>query len=107
MFDVIRTHPPVPVGQRRGAALALLGSERHDPDIQQQQTFLNGRSVTMVTTVNRKRLNPGVAKHQKWAFFQTVNHSKIVWDPKAKPKGLLGGQWAFKYKKHHVKNRRT
>ena len=48
--------------------------------------------VPIVTqSVNRKRLNSGIAKNRKWEVFQTVNHSRIVWDPKAKTKGLLGG----------------
>ncbi|KAK7922272.1 hypothetical protein WMY93_009174 [Mugilogobius chulae] len=40
---------------------------------------------------NRKHINPGIRKHRKWALFRTVNHSRIIWDSKAKPKGLLGG----------------
>ncbi len=32
-----------------------------------------------------------VEKHHKLQCFQTVNHSKIIWDPGAKPKGILGG----------------
>ncbi len=41
--------------------------------------------------INRKLVNPTHSKNRKWDVFRTVNHSKIVWDPKAKPKGLLGG----------------
>lgn len=60
--------------------------------------------VPIVTqNVNRKLLNPGIAKNRKWEVFQTVNHSRTMWDPRAKPKGLLGqwfsilvlGQWRF------------
>ncbi|XP_038566585.1 uncharacterized protein LOC119897093 [Micropterus salmoides] len=45
----------------------------------------------VMQNVNRKRINPGIAKNRKWEVFQTVNHSRTVWDPRAKPKGLLGG----------------
>lgn len=48
--------------------------------------------VPIVTqNVNRKCLNPGIVKNRKWEVFQTVNHSRTMWDPRAKPKGLLGG----------------
>ncbi len=49
------------------------------------------RVPIVMQNVNRKQLNPGIAKNKKWEVFQTVNHSRTVWDPKAKPKGLLGG----------------
>ena len=32
-----------------------------------------------------------VAKQQKYRLFQTVNHAKVLWDPKVKPKGVFGG----------------
>ncbi len=32
-----------------------------------------------------------IEKHHKLQCFQTVNHSKIIWDRGAKPKGILGG----------------
>nr|XP_055025620.1 uncharacterized protein LOC129415608 [Misgurnus anguillicaudatus] len=35
--------------------------------------------------------NPAVVKNRKWNVFQTVNHSKIIWDSKLKPNGLFGG----------------
>lgn len=49
------------------------------------------RVPIVMQNVNRKQLNPWIAKNKKWEVFQTVNHSRTVWDPKAKPKGLLGG----------------
>lgn len=39
----------------------------------------------------QKGLNPTVRKHRRMNFFQILNHSKILWDPRSKPKGLLGG----------------
>lgn len=69
------------------------GGQVQDAHQQQQQTLrdnLIGRSVAMGMQRGR-RLNPGILKKRKWAFFQTVNNSKIIWDPNAKPKGLLGG----------------
>ena len=35
--------------------------------------------------------NMVVTKHFSISLFQTVQQSKIIWDPRAKPKGLLGG----------------
>lgn len=71
------------------------GRGSHDHGIQQQsfqtETISSVCSVTTTTNnVNRKMINPGIAKNRKWAFFHTVNHSKIIWDPKTKPKGILG-----------------
>lgn len=36
-------------------------------------------------------LNPAIKKLRKLKFFQTVNNSRVLWDPSAKPKGLLWG----------------
>ncbi len=41
--------------------------------------------------VKSKVVNQGILKNKKWGFFQTVNQSRTIWDPKVKPKGLLGG----------------
>lgn len=38
-----------------------------------------------------ERINPAIQKHRMWNFFQTVNHSKVIWCSQAKPQGLLGG----------------
>lgn len=44
-----------------------------------------------VLNVNRKVVNPAIIKNRKWEVFQTVNHSRTVWDSKVKPRGILGG----------------
>lgn len=36
-------------------------------------------------------LNFSIKKHRKFKFFQTLNHPKIMWDPRSHPRGLLGG----------------
>ena len=36
-------------------------------------------------------LNPAIIKLRKFDLFQTVNNAKVLWDPQAKPSGLLGG----------------
>lgn len=36
-------------------------------------------------------LNPAIAKLKKYHIFHTVNHARVLWDSKTKPKGLLGG----------------
>lgn len=52
----------------------------------------NPRVVGKTTqNVNKKLVNPAISKNRKWEVFRTVNHLNIVWDPKAKPKGILGG----------------
>ena len=43
------------------------------------------------STSKRNALNPAIIKNKKWTFFQCLNNARIFWDPKAKPKGLLGG----------------
>ena len=30
-------------------------------------------------------------KQRQFRFFQTVNHAKVIWDSKTKPKGIVGG----------------
>lgn len=75
-----------------GASDGSSGREMVDSDgerngeLAEHQTLLaagsSGQMVTRATqNVNRK------------PFFRIVNHSRIVWDPKAKPKGLLGGHF--------------
>lgn len=36
-------------------------------------------------------LSNAVTKQQRYRLFQTVNHAKVLWDPKVKPKGVFGG----------------
>ena len=38
-----------------------------------------------------KGINPAIKNYRKTKIFYTFNHAKIVWDPRSKPKGLLGG----------------
>lgn len=68
---------------RRPCAIAasVLGNDAHGLDSPQQMLTSSSRGhiISMAThDVNRKRTNPAVVKNRKWAFFQTVNHSKIV-----------------------------
>ncbi len=46
---------------------------------------------TKMKGVNKRVIYPSILKHRKWKIFQTLNQSRIVWDPKAKMKGLLCG----------------
>ena len=39
------------------------------------------------------RCNPAVKRQRLFKTFQTVNHAKVLWDPKLKPRGLFGGQF--------------
>ena len=43
------------------------------------------------TVKKNKVLNIAISKNRKLNLFQTVNHSRIIWDPKSKPRGILGG----------------
>ena len=53
----------------------------------------NQSNVTTQQPIKRKYklLNPAIIKRKRWDFFQTVNQARILWDPRAKPRGLLGG----------------
>lgn len=46
---------------------------------------------TPTNRTTRKLINPAIMKYRKWKVFQTVNNSRIIWDPRAKSRGLLGG----------------
>ena len=48
---------------------------------------------TGVSTTQQRgaELNPAIIKLRKFNLFQTVNNAKVLWDPQAKPSGLLGG----------------
>lgn len=52
------------------------------------KTCAAGRNANKST---RKLINPAIMKNRKWKVFQTVNNSRIIWDPRAKSRGLLGG----------------
>ncbi|KAK0142318.1 putative RNA-directed DNA polymerase from transposon X-element [Merluccius polli] len=56
----------------------------------QQQTTTR-TSALRPTKQKQKGLNPAIKKYRKTNIFKTLNHAKIVWDPKSKPTGLLGG----------------
>lgn len=45
----------------------------------------------MATTFVQTCRNPAVIKQRASYLFQTVNHAKVIWDPKLKPRGLFGG----------------
>ena len=49
------------------------------------------RLVMPLIKTKQNGLNLAVSKHRKFNFFQCVNHSRVIRDPRAKPKGLLGG----------------
>lgn len=42
-----------------------------------------------VNNRNRKLPNPAIIKHRKLGVFRTVNNSKLIWDSRFKPKGIL------------------
>lgn len=48
-------------------------------------------SFTCTTKAKKHLLNPAIKKLKTWRFIQSVNNARVVWDPRAKPKGLLGG----------------
>lgn len=49
----------------------------------------NVRSV--LTTIPKVRDEIPIHKQRNFLLFQTTNHAKVLWVPRAKPKGLLGG----------------
>ena len=56
---------------------------------------LDRSSVSLIkpaadTTVCR---NPAVRRQRLFKTFQTVNHAKVLWDPKLKLRGLFGGHF--------------
>lgn len=56
-------------------------------------------------SVHSKILNVVITKNRKLNIFQTVNHSRIIWDPKLKPRGVLGGHLnirSFKSKRDQI-----
>ncbi len=57
-----------------------------------QNSVFNVSNI-VVSKLERKitGLNPAIKKLRKLNFFQTVNNARVLWDPRAKPKGLLGG----------------
>ena len=58
----------------------------------QQGPIKNPRRTGVSATQRRGAgLNPAIIKLRKFDLFQTVNNAKVLWDPQAKPSGLLGG----------------
>ena len=56
------------------------------------QHVCNVTDGSTCTTKDKKHpLNPAIKKMKKWCFIQSVNNARVIWDPRAKPKGLLGG----------------
>ena len=56
--------------------------------------LINIETNELDMTVNRhyrKLINPAITKKRKRKVFQTVNNSRLIWDPKAKPKAVLCG----------------
>ncbi|KAK0138886.1 RNA-directed DNA polymerase from mobile element jockey [Merluccius polli] len=41
--------------------------------------------------IHISRINKAILKHRNWNIFNTVNNYRLVWDPRNKPSGLLGG----------------
>ena len=66
-------------------------AEPRGPPSRTMSSLQPGCSRTKVTSINRDihPETPPVQKH--FGLFQTVQYSKIIWDPRAKTKGLLRG----------------
>jgi len=82
------------------AGLGSLAASESDTDLQKRSLLRplgnEGNSAPLESPLNMhnlksKAVNQGILKNKKWGFFQTVNQSRTIWDPKVKPKGLLGG----------------
>lgn len=81
----IRRKLPFLSGAAGGGSPTLTPNE-HDAN------QINSEIFGSQTRQHRKwTTNPAVVKNRKWNVFQTVNHSKIIWDSKSKPNGLFGG----------------
>lgn len=52
-----------------------------------------GKWATSKSCTRNDRSAPGhvEGKQKQFRFFQTVNHAKVIWDTKTKPKGIVGG----------------
>ncbi|KAK7877748.1 hypothetical protein WMY93_030562 [Mugilogobius chulae] len=68
---------PVPHAPQNSATLLNV-----NPTIPAEETGQHNRGMCQ---------NPAVAKHKSLHIFQTVNHARVIWDRKLKPKGLFGG----------------
>ena len=61
------------------------------PAVSNQGNHTGAEGLPPIDSRTRRLRTSAVAKHHNFSFFQTVNHSKTIWDQCAKPKGLLGG----------------
>ena len=50
-----------------------------------------GTAETLQETGSGRNECHAAQKQKQHLFFQTVNHDKVLWDLKSKPKGILGG----------------
>ncbi len=53
--------------------------------------ILSGHNTDLKPICGLTSRNPAVIKQRLSYLFQTVNHAKVVWDQKLKPRGLFGG----------------
>ncbi len=70
--------PPAPVASPAGGRLQR--------NAQQPDVF-----SIMTLPGNAHKLNRATMKHRKYKLLKTLNHACVIWDSKAKPRGLLGG----------------
>lgn len=75
----------------RNACAASSANDSRDskPTNLGESDFKDIKNIT--STVFASCRNPALIKQRTSLFFQTVNHAKVIWDPKLKPKGLFGG----------------
>ena len=63
-----------------------------EPSCSYQHTT-TGRKYAVKHAISESCKHSGRAegKQRQFRFFQTVNHAKVIWDSKTKPKGIVGG----------------
>ncbi len=87
--NVTRKQHFIRVDRQRGEQLIIVFSCFY------RVTFTNVRAHCVASNTKQNLplsgLNPAIKKLRKLNFFQTVNNARVLWDPRAKPKGLLGG----------------
>lgn len=52
----------------------------------------SGETVNTLHTRSDGSDSRAAQKQKHYLLFQTVNHARVLWDVKCKPKGILGGQ---------------
>lgn len=103
-----------PTPESHGAELRELLAQSQEPLDQRQAEKRSSPSLSCLCTTDRNKsgesprlmdpysgIEPGmhlngsgcsaVQKQKQYLFFQTVNHARVLWDVKCKPKGILGG----------------